>query len=78
MVTVLRSATSRWAVWAGVGQGRKPVLVQAFVAEAPVEGLDVGVLVRLARIDERRVDLRSLQPAKQSGHDELRTVIQDM
>ena len=36
----------------GVGQDRKPVLVQVFVADTPGEGLDVGVLVRLAGFNE--------------------------
>lgn len=32
-----------------MGQAREPVFVEALFAEAPVEGLDVGVLGRLPR-----------------------------
>ena len=76
MVTVLRSATSRLAYWAGVsppspffgrsslysspgldedlgmGQTREPVLVETLVAEPAVERFDIGVLIRLARLDQ--------------------------
>src|SRR5690606_39946469 len=38
----------------GVGHVHKPMLVQAFVAQPAVEALDVGVLHRLARADERQ------------------------
>ena len=48
---------------------------QAFVPELPVERFVRAILPGLARIDERRVDLRSLQPAEQSGRDELRPVV---
>ena len=33
-------------------QAREPVLVQAFVAKPAIEGLDVGVLIRLAGFDQ--------------------------
>ena len=36
----------------GCGQAREPVLVETLVPKAPVEALDVGVLHRLARINE--------------------------
>ena len=36
---------------AGVGQGIEYLLVQQFVAQAAVERLDEGVLLRLARVD---------------------------
>ena len=78
MVTVLRSATSRWADWAGVGQGRKPVLVQAFVAEAPVEGLDVDVLVRLAGSNETQGQPRRVRPCEHRAPAELLPVVEDM
>ena len=35
-----------------VGQRQEPVRVQALVAQAAVEALDVGVLVGLARLDQ--------------------------
>ena len=78
MVTVLRSATSRWADWAGVGQGSKPVFVQAFVAEAPVEGLDVGVLVRLAGFNETQGQPLRVRPCEHRATAELLPVVQDM
>ena len=51
----------------GVGQGRKPVFVQAFVAEAPVEGLDVGVLVRLAGFNETQGQPLRVRPCEHRG-----------
>ena len=36
---------------AGIGQAVEDLLVQAFVAQAAIEGLDVAVLLRLAGID---------------------------
>ena len=53
----------------------KPLEGQAFVPELPVERFVRAILPGLARIDELRVDLRSLQPAEQRGRDALRAVI---
>lgn len=36
---------------AGIGQAVEDLLVQAIVAQAAIEGLDVAVLLRLARVD---------------------------
>ena len=36
---------------AGIGQAVEDLLVQAFVAQAAVEALDVAILLRLARIN---------------------------
>lgn len=36
----------------GLEQCREPMLVQTFIAQPPVEGLNVGILVRLARLDQ--------------------------
>ena len=41
---------------AHVAQAAEPVLRQALVAEAAVEALDIGVLHRLAGLDEARLD----------------------
>jgi len=38
------------------------VLVQALVAEATVEALDVGLLDRLARVDPVQMDASSTSP----------------
>src|SRR5262245_25745535 len=55
----------------------EPVLVQTFVAQAAVEALDVGVLVRLARLDEMPVDAVDVGPRVERPTDELRTVVGD-
>jgi hypothetical protein len=36
-----------------MSQVQEPVFIQAFVAQPPVERLDVGILVWLARLDQR-------------------------
>ena len=58
--------------------GRKPVFVQAFVAEAPVEGLDVGVLVRLAGFNETQGQPLRVRPCEHRATAELLSVVQDM
>ena len=40
----------------GMGEAYEPVLVQAFISEAAVEGLDIGVLVRFAGFDLFELD----------------------
>ena len=47
-----------------MGQADESVLVQAFVAQTPVEGFDVGVLVRLPGFDQRQQDLVALGPVE--------------
>ena len=59
----------------GVGQGRKPVFVQAFVAEALVEGLDVGVLVRLAGFNETQGQPLRVRPCEHRATAELLPVV---
>ena len=49
----------------------KPVFVQAFVAEAPVEGLDVGVLVRLAGFNETQGQPLRVRPCEHRAPAEL-------
>ena len=44
-----RQASMRTWVWA---QTREPVLVETLVAEPAVERFDIGVLIRLARLDQ--------------------------
>ncbi len=49
----------------GMTHGDEPVLVQAFIAEAPVEALDIGTLHRLARPNERQRDTGFVGPSIQ-------------
>jgi hypothetical protein len=51
------------------------VLVQTLVAQAAVEALDVGTLVRLARLDEMQVDAVGVGPSVERPADELRAVV---
>ena len=37
-------------------EGREPMLVQAFITQPPIEALHVGVLHRLAGVDEVQLD----------------------
>ena len=46
----------------GFGQGAKPMLVEAVVAEGAVEALDEGVLHRFARLDMMESDPGALRP----------------
>ena len=55
----------------------EPVDVEAFVAELPVEALDVGVLVRLSRVDESQVDASLLGPPQEGPAGELRALVND-
>lgn len=43
-------------------QRREPVLVQTFIARPPVEGLNVSVLVRLARLDRAQGNSPLVRP----------------
>ena len=36
----------------GVGQASEPVIIQAFIAQATIERLDVRILIRLAWLDQ--------------------------
>jgi hypothetical protein len=47
---------------ASVGQGLKPVGAQAFVPEAAVEALDVGILHRFARSNEDEFNPAAIGP----------------
>ena len=42
----------------GVQQMGEPMLVEAFVAQSTVEGFDIGVLVRFARLDQPQLENR--------------------
>ena len=60
---------------AGLRQGFKPVLVQAFVPEGAVETLDVGVLCRAARLDQQVLDTVLLSPGHEGPASEFRPVV---
>ena len=47
---------------ARVSQAEEPVLVQALVAEPAIETLDVGILIRLARVDEVQPNAAGVDP----------------
>jgi len=55
----------------------EPVLVEAFVAEPPVEALHVAVLVRLSRLNEVQSGSVLFGPDLESAARELRPVVAD-
>ena len=56
----------------------KPLEAQKLVAELPVERFVGGMLPRLPRVDQRRVNARVAEPAQDGGGHELRSVVEDM
>jgi hypothetical protein len=50
---------------AGVGGSPEPVLIQALVAQAPVEAFAVGIVDRLAEVDESQADVSIVSPLVQ-------------
>jgi hypothetical protein len=61
---------------AGVGEGPEPVLIQALVAQAPVEAFAVGILDRLAGVDEPQADVSLVSPLVEGPAGQLRPVVQ--
>src|SRR5215469_7336518 len=59
-----------------VTQTREPVRVQAFLSQAPVEALRIGVLNRLAGLDELQSYPAFFAPGRQGSAAKLRPVIQ--
>src|SRR5215203_2698831 len=53
----------------------EPLQREMLVAELPVERFVGAVLPRLARVNERRFDLRRLEPPENRPSDELRSVV---
>src|SRR5262249_50815356 len=51
--------------------------VETLVAQAAVEALDVGVLVRLPGLDEVQLDAVSVGPRVERSADELRAIVGD-
>src|SRR5690606_20365447 len=62
---------------AGIGQAVEDLLVQAFVAQAAIEGLDVAVLLRLAGIDVMPFDAVLVGPLQDRLAGELGSVVAD-
>lgn len=62
---------------AGVGQAVEDLLVEAFVAQAAVEGLDVAVLLRFAGVDVMPLDLVVVRPFQDGLADELGPVVRN-
>jgi len=60
---------------AGIGQAVEDLLVQAFVAQAAIEGLDVAVLLRLAGIDVMPFDAVLVGPLQDRLAGELGSVV---
>ena len=62
-----------------LGHGDEPVLVQTFVPELAVEALDVRILIRFARSDERQLHVRLVGPCGRPMYREpgLRTPTHD-
>jgi len=59
----------------GLLERLEPVLVQAFVAESPVEALDVAVLHGPAWLDQDVPDAATLRPSDERPAGELRAVV---
>ncbi len=60
-----------------VRQAAEPVLVQALVAEAAVETLNVGILIRLAGLDEVQPNAVGVSPRVERSADELGPIVRD-
>ena len=60
---------------AGLLQGFKPVLVEAFISERAVEALDVGILSRTTGLDQDVFDAVFLCPRHGGPTSELRSVV---
>jgi hypothetical protein len=53
----------------------KPLQAEILVAQLPVEGFVGRILPRLAGVNQRRFDLRGVQPAQDGSSDKLRPVV---
>ena len=56
-------------------QVQEPVLIQAFVTQPPVERFDIGILVRLARLDQSKLYLMGMRPGQHGTSTELLAVV---
>ena len=59
-----------------IAESQEPVLVQAFVTQPTVEALTVGVLDRVAGVDEVQGDGMLVRPFLQRPTDQLRAVVE--
>ncbi len=59
----------------GLGQAKESVFVEALVAEPSVEALDVGILVRLAGLDEVQLNALGIRPTVERAPDKLEAVV---
>ena len=59
-----------------IEQGEEPVLVEAFIAEPPVEALDVRVLHRLAWLDELQRDAAIRGPRVERATAKLTAIVE--
>lgn len=60
-----------------VGQGKKPVLIQAFVPQLAVEAFDMTVLNGFARLDERERDASVGRPRVKGPRAELAAIVEE-
>jgi hypothetical protein len=58
-----------------IGQRVKFILRQPFVAHCPVEAFDVGILLRIAGLDEVDLDAQLLGPSQQRAADVFRPIV---
>jgi hypothetical protein len=58
-----------------IGQRVKFILRQPFVAHCPVEAFDVGILLRLAGMDEVVLGAQLLDPSQQRADDVFRPIV---
>ena len=68
---VVEVVTPKGQLAAGVGQVVEDLVIQAFVAQAAIEGLDVAVLLRLARVDVMPFDAVLVSPLQDGLAGEL-------
>lgn len=62
---------------AGISQAVEDLFVQAFIPQTAVEGLDVAILLRLARIDVMPLDLVVVRPLQDGLAGELGAIVRD-
>ena len=60
----------------GLGEGGKPVLVKAVVAESAIEAFNKSVLHGLSRLDVMKGDARRSSPKVKSLAGQLRAIVQ--
>lgn len=56
-------------------QVQEPVLIQTFIAQPPVERLDVGILVRCTRLNQAKRHVTGLRPGQHGASAELLAIV---